>query len=114
MDTLADHLTLEEFVASASNSESNMTMHHIDTMANNSTESASLGIPTPHGGAALGSLSPSSTDTSLDKTTGRGIASFANSFPFFHGYIFFYLAQKVLLIIDYFLYFIFDVQAMKC
>lgn len=93
MDTLADHLTLEEFVASASNSESNMTMHHIDTMASNSTESASLGIPTPHGGAALGSLSPSSTDTSLDKTTGRGIASFAN-FSIFSGIIFFYLAKK--------------------
>lgn len=113
MDTLADHLTLEEFVASASNSESNMTMHHIDTMANNSTESASLGIPTPHGGAALGSLSPSSTDTSLDKTTGRGIASFAKIFHFFRD-IFFLFSQKVLLIIDYFLYFIFDVQAMKC
>lgn len=72
MDSLTDHISLEEFVASVSTSESsNMTMHHLDTMANNGTESASLGMSTPHGGAALGSLSPSSTDTSLDKTTGR-------------------------------------------
>ncbi|XP_061182561.1 pituitary homeobox x-like isoform X1 [Saccostrea echinata] len=69
MDSLTDHLTLEEFVASVSSSESNMTMHHMDTAANNSTENASLGMSTPHGGGALGSLSPSSTDTSLDKTT---------------------------------------------
>jgi hypothetical protein len=71
MDTLTDHISLEEFVASVSSSESNMTMHHMDTVANNSTENASLGMSTPHGGGALGSLSPSSTDTSLDKTTGR-------------------------------------------
>lgn len=72
MDSLTDHISLEEFVASVSTSESsNMTMHHLDTMANNGTESASIGMSTPHGGAVLGSLSPSSTDTSLDKTTGR-------------------------------------------
>lgn len=72
MDSLTDHISLEEFVASVSTSESsNMTMQHLDTMANNGTESASIGMSTPHGGAALGSLSPSSTDTSLDKTTGR-------------------------------------------
>lgn len=72
MDSLTDRISLEEFVASVSTSESsNMTMHHLDTMANNGTESASIGMSTPHGGAALGSLSPSSTDTSLDKTTGR-------------------------------------------
>lgn len=103
MDTLTDHLSLEEFVASVSSTESNMTMHHMDTVANNSAENASLGMPTPHGGGALGSLSPSSTETSLDKTTGR--VTLANFPPF---------DFVSLLQIDFLsLYFIFD-RAVKC
>jgi len=76
MDSLNETLTLEELVASVQTSQHHnqgMTMHHLEPVSAVSTDGG-MTVPTVHTHHSVGvadSLSPSSTDTSIEKHTGR-------------------------------------------
>ncbi|KAK3091514.1 hypothetical protein FSP39_020384 [Pinctada imbricata] len=74
MDSLQDHITLDQFVASVNSSEANVTMHHLENASNVNGESG-IGLTSPQGGVRVDGLSPSSTDTSIDKPTDSNDAS---------------------------------------
>ena len=69
MDSLGEQITLDEFVASVNTSESNVTMHHLENASASGVESG-IGLSSSQGGVHVDGLSPSSTDTSIDKPTG--------------------------------------------
>lgn len=70
MDSMSEHISLEEFVASVHHQESKMTMHHLETVPTGTTES-SLTVPT-HNSHATMLESPSSTESSIDKSHHSG------------------------------------------
>ncbi|OWF51784.1 pituitary homeobox x-like isoform X1 [Mizuhopecten yessoensis] len=66
MDSLHESISLEDFViATTSQTNSGMTMHHLDTLPSVPSEGG-LTSPSAHVGI-VDSLSPSSTDTSIEK-----------------------------------------------